>query len=152
MSTFETKLSSTLAELTENLRYLHKPTGDLIAPQIIDVCLERRSGEVEEANEFPFVRWKVVNETFTRGGVAELFVTLDSGIYTEGTTLEGETAIRELAAALGTIVRVPFFAPYKLRDNVPCYYGDRTTGAEGDQPHPYYYARHELTFVGKGAR
>ena len=146
---FFTALEARLTELTEDLRYLHRPSGELKAPQIIGVMLDRPTGEVEEAQEYPFVRWVLSDGEFTRLSPAPFSIMLDGGIYTDGTVDDGNAAACGLCMALGKIVEKPWFRPYKLRNRVRFVMGDPGTESNnhGLQPHPYYYCRLYLEFL-----
>lgn len=142
-------LKARLAELVVDLRYLHKPTGGLIAPQIIDVMMERPTGAVEEGEEYPLVRWLVYEGEFHRQSPSPFKVMVDAGIYTEGTIAEGNAEILQLCQALGKIIESPRFAPYKLGPIVRFSIGtpEPEDKNPGMQPHPYYHCRLFLEFL-----
>lgn len=146
---FFAALEARLTELTADLRYLHKPTGQQRAPQIIGTMLERPTGEVQEAQDYPFVRWIIYDGEFSRMSPAPFSIMLDGGIYTDGTVDDGNTAICSLCMALGKIVEKPWFTPYKLRNRVRFVMGspEADNSNHGLQPHPYYYCRLYLEFV-----
>lgn len=147
---FYTALKARLTELVADLRYLHKPTAAMIAPQIIDLMLPRPTEQVEEAEEYPFVRWMVTSGEFKRQSPMQFSVVIDAGIYTDGTVTEGNGEISQLCSALGRIVDFPSFPPFKLNDNTRFILG--TPADEGTNPglhpHPYYHCRLFLEFSG----
>ncbi len=146
---FYTTLKERLVELTQDLRYLHKPSDTLIAPQIIDIMLERPKVAVPEADEYPFVRWVAYEGEFAYRSPAPFSVMLDGGLYTDGSIAEGNLAISQLCMALGRIVEKPWFSPYKLRNRVRFVLGNPEVDNNnyGLQPHPYYHCRLYLEFV-----
>ena len=146
---FFAALKARLTELVQDLRYLHKPTGLLVAPQIIDIMLPRPTEAVAEADEYPFVRWLVYEGAFHRRPPSPFKLLLDAGLYTSGTIAEGHADICQFCAALGRIVEQPRFAPYRLGDTIRFTLGtpeseDRNPGM---QPHPYYHCRLFLAFT-----
>lgn len=144
---FFTTLTARLTELTADLRFLHKPSGELKAPQIIDTMLQRARGVTEEAQEFPFVRWVVYAGEYARMSPAPFSVMLDGGIYTDGSISDGIIDISTLSMALGKIVEKPWYKPYKLRNRVRFTMGSPDENSLGIQPHPYYFTRLYLDFV-----
>lgn len=151
---FFTALKARLTELVQDLRYLHKPSGALIAPQIIDIMLPRPTGEVAEGEEYPFVRWLVSKGDFTRQGLVSFSVVVDAGIYVEGDINDGNAAISELCLALGRIVQVSRFAIYRLDGPVRFIIGniDALETNPGLQAHPYYHCRLAMDFFMAGSR
>ena len=145
---FYTALKARLAELVADLRYLHKPTDAMIAPQIIDLMLPRTTEQVQEAEEYPFVRWLVYEGEFHRSSPAPFRVLLDAGIYTDLTPADGNAAISELCRTLGRIIERQTFAPFVLANPVRFVIGtpDAEQGNPGLQPHPYYHCRLYLEF------
>lgn len=146
---FFAALKARLVELTQDLRYLHKPTGGMIAPQIIDIMLDRPTSQTEEGEDYPYVRWLVYDGEFAHRTPAPFSVMLDGAIYTDGSIAAGNLAVSELCRALGRIVERPWFAPYKLRNRVRFVLGnpETNTNNHGLQPHPYYFCRLYLEFV-----
>lgn len=146
---FYALLESRLTELVADLRYTHKPSGGLIAPQIISVCLPRPTAQVTEADEVPFVRWLVYEGEFAHRSPAPFTVLIDCCIYTDGSVADGNADISQLCMALGKIVLKPWFSPYKLRNRVRFILGDPETSTvfHGVQSHPYYACRLYLEFV-----
>jgi len=146
---FFTAFKARLAELVADLRYLHKPSGTEIAPQIIDLMLPRPTEVVAEADEYPFVRWLVYEGEFHRLKPAPFKLMLDAGIYTSGDINDGNAAICELCTALGRITENPRFAPYKLGASIRFIIGipDADSKDPGLQPHPYYHCRLFLEFI-----
>lgn len=146
---FFAQLKAKLAELVADLRYLHKPSGTMIAPQIIDLMLPRPTEQVDEGEEYPFVRWLIYDGEFRRSGPAPFKLMIDAGIYTDGGVDDGNAAICELCTALGRITINPRFAPYKLGEIVRFAVGspDSESKNPGLQPHPYYHCRLFLEFI-----
>lgn len=146
---FFTTLEGRLAELTKDLRFQHKPTGAMIAPQIIGVMLERPTVAVQEAEEYPYVRWLIVDGSFTNRSPARFTVLLDGGIYTGGSVADGNADINRLCLALGKIVESPWFDQFKMKDQVRFSLGipgdDKNPGI---QPHPYHHCRLFLDIQG----
>jgi len=149
---FYALLRSRLTSLVADLRYLHKPSDTLIAPQVIDLSLPRPTEAVVEGDEYPFVRWLVYEGEFAHRTPAPFTVLIDGGIYTDGSVSEGNAAISELCMALGKVVQTPWYSPYKLRNRVRFSLGNpENTVNQGIQPHPYYFCRLYLEFtVAKG--
>ncbi len=145
---FFTALKARLVELTQDLRYPHKPSGTQVAPQIIDIMLPRPTGEVAEAEEYPFVRWLVHKGMFMRQGLLPFSVVLDAGIYTDGDSFDGNTAIMQLCGALGKIIEVPRLAMYRIDEPIRFAIGSPgpEEGNPGLQAHPYYHGRLFLDF------
>jgi len=146
---FFTAFKARLEELVAELRYLHKPTGTTIAPQIIDLMLPRPTEVVAEGDEYPFVRWLVYEGEYHRLKPAPFKLMLDAGIYTSGSVVDGNSSICELCQALGKITDNPRFAPYRLSGTVRFFIGtpDSELRDPGLQPHPYYHCRLFLEFI-----
>jgi hypothetical protein len=146
---FFAALKARLTELVQDLRYLHKPTGLLVAPQIIDIMLPRPTEAVAEADEYPFVRWLVYKGTFMRQGLLPFSVVLDAGIYTDGDSFDGNAAIMQLCVALGKIIEVPSLAMYRIDEPIRFAIGSPgpEDGNPGVQAHPYYHGRLFLDFL-----
>lgn len=144
---FFTTLTTRLTELTADLRYLHKPTGEQRAPQVIGTMLPRPSGQVEEGDEYPLIRWVLYEGEFARMSPAPFSLLIDGVIYNDGSISDGTADITELCRALGRIVEKPWYRPYKLRNRVRFTIGDPDENNPGIQPHPYYYLRMYLEFV-----
>lgn len=149
---FAALLTTRLTELTKDLRFTYQPTGDLVAPQIIDTMLPRPTGVVEEGQEYPLVRWVICNGEFSRLAPAPFTVMLDGGIYTADSIIDGSRDIAALTIALGRIVRKPWYSPYKLRDRIRFVLGSPEENSLGIQPHPYYFTRLYLEFTVAGNR
>jgi len=149
---FFATLKACLGDLTKDLRFLHKPSGTLIAPQIIDVMMDRPTAPVEEGDEYPLVRWMIYEGEFRRMSAAPFKVLVDAGIYTDGSVVEGNAEISRLCSALGGIVENPRFAPYKLGPVVRFTLGapESPDKNPGVQPHPYYHCRLFLEFLVAG--
>jgi hypothetical protein len=140
-------LKERLAELTADLRYLHKPSGTMVAPQIIDLMLPRPTEHVDEADEYPFVRWIVYRGRFVRQGLVSFSVAIDAGVYAEDIAT-GNTHISELCMRLGRLVQVPSFSTYLVDGPITFTVGtpdtdDRNPGMQG---HPYYHCRLFIDF------
>lgn len=145
---FADTLTARLTELTGGLTYYHKPSDVMIAPKIISLGLLPEAGMVDEAEDFPRVRWLIMEGVFARLGNAPFSVRLDCGVY--GRTIEeGNAAIWELTKACGGIVKKPWFSPYKLRNEVRFAMGEpgHDDNFRGVQPHPYYVSRLFLDFT-----
>jgi hypothetical protein len=144
---FFTALKERLAELVGGLRYLHKPTGAMVAPQIIDLMLPRSTEPLDEGEEYPFVRWIVYRGTFIRQGLVAFSVAVDAGIYAEDIA-EGNAGISELCLHLGRIVQVPAFSSYLIDGPVTFVVGspDPEERNPGMQGHPYYHCRMFINF------
>ena len=139
---FFATLKARLTELVQGLSFHHKPTGGLVAPQIIDIMLERPKEAVEEAEEYPYVRWLIVDGAFTNRSPSRFTVMLDGGIYTAGTVAEGSADITRLCLALGRIVESPWIDQYKMQDQVRFSLGIPGDDKDpGIQPHPYHHCR-----------
>lgn len=149
---FFAALRGRLAELVQDLRYLHKPSGEQVAPQIIDIMLPRLTVPAPEADEYPFVRWLIVKGEFARLKPGPFLVLLDAGIYTAGSVMDGVADITELCLALGRIVEKSNFAPYRLVSRVRFTIGSPgpDDADPGLQAHPYYHCRLFLDFQGGG--
>lgn len=145
---FFTAIRARLTELVKDLRFLHKPTGQNVPPQIIDLMLDRPTSTTEEGDEYPYVRWLIPSGSFKRHGSEPFSVIIDAGIYTDGTISDGNSDIFSLCLALGKITENPRFAPYKLGETIPFTLGQPAGDANnpGIQPHPYYHCRLTLDF------
>ena len=148
---FFTLLTERLTELTGDLRFLHSPSGEMRAPQIVGTELDRPVGKTEEGENCPFVIWAIHGCEFARKSPAPFSVVVDGCIYNEGTIAEGTTDITSLTLALGKIVEKPWYKPYKL-SNQPglrprAEIGDPEKNSLGRQPQPYFYMRMYLNFV-----
>lgn len=144
---FYATLKARLVELTSDLRYLHQPTGSLIAPQIIDLMLPRPTGQVDEGDEYPFVRWLVHRGRTVRQGLVSFSVVIDAGIYAEDIA-SGNAGISELCMRLGKIVHAPAFSSYLIDGPVNFSIGipDADDRNPGMQAHPYYHCRLFIDF------
>ncbi len=144
---FSNLLTSRLQALTADLRYLHKPSGDLIAPVIVETMLPPKESGYEEGQDIPLVRWLITGGEFAGLSPAPFAVRIDAGIYTAGSITDGTRDITELTMALGKIVRKPWYKPFKLTDRISFLLGDQDREAPGIQPHPYYWVSLYLQFV-----
>lgn len=151
---FYTALRARLVELTRELRFYHKPSTSLVAPQVIDVMAPRPTVAVDDAEEYPFVRWIVYQGEFSRQEAAPFAVMIDGGIYTEGDILDGNADISLLCAALGRIVERPGIGPCKVHGKVRFTLGtpDGPDNNPGAQPHPFYHCRLFVNFLALPAR
>lgn len=144
---FAAALTMRLTELTENLRYTDKPTGEEVAPTIIETQPEAKTREYREGELFPLVRWSVYGGAFVHLAPAPLNVRIDAGIYTAGNEVAGTRDITELVLTLGGIVKEPWrFKPYQLSNRVPYTIGSPKDEELGMQPHPYYWGSLFLEF------
>ena len=151
---FFTALKARLTELTASLRYLHKPSGTAMRPQIIDLMMDRPTAAVDEAEEYPFVRWMLLDGEFHRGGRPSPFrVAVDCGIYTDGSIVDGNADICELCRTLGEgLMEWQRYAGCRLSGPIRYTMGTPQANAQnpdnpGLQPHPYYHARLFLDFL-----
>jgi hypothetical protein len=142
-------LTAVLTELTAGLSYYHLPSDSARAPQIINTILLRPTGQIAEGDEYPLVRFRLVDGEFARMTAAPFTVLIDCGVRTSGSISDGLRDIAELTMAIGGIVKRPWFSPYKLRNRVRFELGDPGTdyGSKGIQPHPYYFSRLYLEFT-----
>lgn len=143
---FKDLLASRLEELVADLRYTHKPSGQLKPPHVVRLQLPGKERSQGEAEDFPLVRWKITGGQFTRMGPALFSVEINAGIYTPGTITDGDGEISELALALGQIVNKPWYKPYKLLNSAPFAFGSTEPQSKGMQPHPYYWVSLYLEF------
>lgn len=141
-----------LEELVRPLRYLHKPSGNMIAPQIIDVMLPRPNTQTQEGDEYPFVRWMITSGEWYLQKPSTFQLAIDAGIYSAGSISDGNLAILELVHALGSLSRMRFVppTPYRLQTPIAFVLGDPKPENHGIQPHPYYYGRLTLDFIHAG--
>lgn len=136
-----------LGELTEDLRYFHKPSGERRPPQIIHTCLEKKTATWKEGEEFPYVRVAVYRGGFDGVIPQPHHVAVVCGIYTPDSIATGTSEIVELTCAVGNIVTNRSFPPYILKTPVEYVLGSDEPGAEGLQPHPYHFSRFALEFL-----
>ncbi len=144
---FADLLTARLIEITQDLRFFHKPSGILKAPQVVGTMLSEKDRSYQEGDEFPLVRWAAHQGVFTFKASASFAVILDGGIYTDGDIAAGTADIAALTMALGKITDKPWFQPYKLSNRVPFQLGSPEKNSLGIQPHPYYFTRLNLEFV-----
>lgn len=140
---FFTIFKARLSELVADLRFEHQPTGQLIAPQVIDIMLPRPTEPVPEGDEYPFVRWLVYRGEFERNQPTSFSVLIDGGVFTSGSVVDGAASINKLCMTLGGIVHVPRFSLYRLSGPVRFIIGDPASEEQnpGLQPHPYHHCR-----------
>lgn len=150
---FFAALKARLQELTAPLRYLNGPSGALMRPQIIDLMMERPTAAVEEAEEYPFVRWMLLDGEFHRNRPSPFRVAVDCGIYTDGSIVGGNAAICELCRTLGHgLMEWQRYEGCRLSGPIRYTMGTPQANAQnpdnpGLQPHPYYHARLFLDFL-----
>lgn len=151
---FYAALRTRLGELTQDLRFFHKPTNSQVAPEIIDVMAERPTAAVDESEAYPFVRWIVYQGEFSRLEAAPFALMIDGGVYTEGDIYDGNADISRLCTALGRIVERPAIGPCKVHGKVRFTLGtpDGPDNNPGAQPHPYYHCRLFVNFLALPAR
>lgn len=144
---FYTTLKARIAQLVQDLRYTHLPTGTMVAPQIIDLMLPRPTAPVDEGEEYPFVRWMVFQGEFIPDGLASFTLALDGGIYAEDVAA-GNSGISALCLALGQFVHAQAFTPYSLNGPIRFTIGnpDAEERNPGVQSHPYYHCRLLMDF------
>ncbi|MBU1567437.1 MAG: hypothetical protein KJ630_17660 [Proteobacteria bacterium] len=136
-----------LTALTAELRYLHKPTGEMAAPMVINTCLPDKQMDWQESSDFPHVRAAIYQGAFDGVTPQPHKVVIVCGIYTPGSVLDGTADITELTTAIGGIVTNRSFPPFVLRTPVEYTIGLTEAGAEGLQPHPYHFSKLYLEFL-----
>ncbi len=146
----QNELITRFGALTEELRFNHKPSGDIKkAPVIISSGLEPvRPGVWEEADDYPFVRVALYAGAFAEDGMHQpARAVAYAGIWTPGTMADGYADICTLLEAMGKIVDNPRFPPYLLGRTVPWTIGLQDSGEEGMQRHPFHYGAVFLEFT-----
>ncbi len=145
------KVCARVEELTGHLRFYRpgESGGTLVAPRVIDTFLapEKRSVEGEECPVIQVALYKG-ELNIPRGESGVLIYGL---LYTEGDVQQGTAEIKELAEAVGGIVRKRSFLPFTLNLPVQFSFGDQDQGREAMQPHPYHFFKMYLNFsTGRG--
>lgn len=69
-----------LEDLVQDLRYLHPPTGNMVAPRIIDVMLPRPTAQTREGEDYPLVRWMITSGEWYLQKPDAFQVVIDAGI------------------------------------------------------------------------
>lgn len=133
--------------LVADLAYYHKPTGQQIAPQVIETCLPKKDRSWQEGQDFPNVTVTIIEGGFDKMNPQPLKVIIGCGIYTNGDVSGGTADIMELTAAVGRIVENRSFPPYKLRTPLRFTVGSEQPGFEGSQPHPLHISTIYLEFI-----
>ncbi len=155
---FNELFSARLAELTADLRFFHKPTGGLRPPQIFETMLPEKDRQHLEDDIFPLLCWTHYSGELTHLEASSFKIAIDGCIRvddTVGTSVEqiaaGSAAINDLLFALHGLAAQRKIGRYKLQ--LPFEYAlgyspkRMGKGNEGDQPHPYYVLRLDLSFI-----
>lgn len=144
---FANLLTDRLADLTQDLLFDYKPTGEKVSPHIVETMLAPKAAGYQEGQEFPLVRWAIHEGGFDFMRPSPFGIIVHAGIYTAGDIIAGTRDITALALALGKIVNDRSFPPYRLVTPVSFTIGSPEQGSEGLQPHPYYWATMKLQFT-----
>lgn len=143
------QLLARLTGLTKDLRFYHKPTGEMVAPQIVNTCMPDKTRDWQEDQDFPYVRAALFRGAFDGVSAQPHEAIVVCGIYSPGDVVDGTTAINQLTAAVGEIVTNRGFAPFVLAPPVEYRIGLDEAGMEGLQPHPYHFSKLHLKFMKK---
>jgi len=140
-------LVARVTELVADLRYFHKPTGQRIAPQVIESCLPKKDRTWQEGQDFPHVLIAITEGGFDKFTPPPVKVIIGCDVLTDGDNAQGTTEIMELTGAVGRLVENRSFPPYKLRTPIRFTIGSEQQGYEGIQPHPVYFSNIYLEFI-----
>ena len=140
-------LVARVTELTSDLRFYHKPTGGLIAPQVINTCLPKKDSSWQEGMDFPHVLVSIYAGGFDIMAPQPHKVVIGCGIHSPSDPVAGTNDIMALTAAVGRIVENRTFKPFKLRTPIQYTVGSEERGHEGTQPHPFYISTIYLEFI-----
>lgn len=154
---FERLFTERLVELTQGLRFYNLPADSMVAPRVYLTMLPLHEGAWKEGEFFPYLCW-----CYTSGEIGlkshPFNVLLDAGLRVDtrqGGLVEqiqrGTADIMELIQALRGLCVAHVFDRYKLHLPFEFHVGDRGSGlddsTEGQQPHPYYRVRFNLSFL-----
>ncbi len=151
---FATAFSARLQELTAELRFYHKPTGESMAPQIFQTMLPVKTRDHLDGEHFPLICWTFYGGTITHLEPSTFKVCVDCAIRVDegsGSSLEqivsGSQGINSLLQVLRGLAGRRRFGCYKLQLPFRYIIGSDEKGHEGRQPHPFYYLRLDLSFT-----
>lgn len=151
---FNEMFTARLQQLTADLRFFHRPSGQNIAPQVIMCMLPPQEGKFIEGNDFPVICWTHHSGLLTHLQPSSFQIAVDCGLRVDTShgkpishISQGSEDILALIAALHRLAGARNFGRYKLQIPFSYTIGDSSAGSEGRQPHPYYWVRFNLSFV-----
>lgn len=149
---FSELFTKRLEELVADLRFYHKPTGDFVAPTVVETMLPKKEIGHREGEEFPMLCWAITEGKISFRKPQPFEVQIDAVVIVDegnGSHVEqiarGTASVMELVHAIGGLAANRVLPPYKLQLPFDFHVGD--VDHPGKQPHPYYLVQFKLSFL-----